>query len=166
MTVVLVGAPGAGKSTVGRLLAQRLGRPFIDVDQVIAEREGREISEIFAVDGEAHFRAIERDTTIELLGADDVVSLGGGAVLTEEIREALNGHQVIWLQVSLSNAAKRVGLNVARPLLLGNVRARLRQLLTERLPLYESVSTIRVDTDEKSTEEVVEAIVTELATHD
>lgn len=163
MTIVLVGAPGAGKSTVGKLLAQRLGRQFIDVDEVITERTGREISEIFAVDGEAYFRNLERETTIDLLGGDDVVSLGGGAVLTEEIRESLHGHDVIWLQVSLGNAASRVGLNVARPLLLGNVRARLRQLLTERLPLYESVSTIRVDTDDLTTDAVVDAIVTELS---
>ncbi|MGJ3509739.1 shikimate kinase [Enemella sp. A6] len=162
MTIVLIGAPGAGKSTVGAALAERLGRGFVDVDEVIATRAGKEIAEIFAVDGEAHFRELERDATLDVLGTDDVVSLGGGAILTEAIRDGLQGHDVVWLQVSVGTAANRVGLNVARPLLLGNVRGRLRTMLAERLPWYEAAATISVDTDDRTTDEVVEAIVEEL----
>lgn len=162
MTIVLIGAPGAGKSTVGAALAARLGRGFTDVDQVISDRAGKEIAEIFAVDGEEHFRALERDITLELLGTDDVLSLGGGAIMTAAIREALTGHRVVWLQVSAGTAANRVGLNVARPLLLGNVRGRLIKLLAERLPYYEAAATITVDTDQATTDQVVQAIVEEL----
>ena len=133
--VVLVGAPGSGKSTVGALLARRLGMPFTDVDEVICERVGKPVAEIFADDGEAVFRAFEESTTAELLAAPGVLALGGGAVLSEQTRQALAGHRVIWLQVTVPHAVRRIGLNEARPLLLGNVRGRLIQLLAERTAL-------------------------------
>ena len=157
--VVLVGAPGSGKSTVGGLLAERLGVPFADVDAVIEQRTGRSIAEIFADDGEPAFRALEEQVTAELLGGPGVLSLGGGAVLSPTTRSALRGHRVVWLQVSAATAVSRVGLNEARPLLLGNVRGRLIKLLAERTPLYAEVATERVDTDASTPDEVVERLL-------
>lgn len=158
-TIVLVGAPGSGKSTVGLLLAERLDLPFTDVDQVIEDRTGRSIAEIFADDGEGAFRALEEQTTAELLQTPGVLSLGGGAVLSPATRGKLAGHRVIWLQVSAARAVSRVGLNEARPLLLGNVRGRLIKLLNERTPLYAEVATEQVDTDELPPAAVVERLV-------
>lgn len=157
--VVLIGAPGAGKSTVGRLLAARLGCEFLDVDREIEQRQGRPIRDIFAYDGEAAFRAIERDTTLELLDRPAVLSLGGGAPMTAEIREGLAGHTVVWLDVTAGRAADRVGLNVARPLLLGNVRGQLRALLAQRLPTYAALATHRVPTDESTPEQVADTVL-------
>lgn len=146
MSVVLVGAPGSGKSTVGALVADRLGRDFVDVDARVEQVTGREIAEIFATDGESTFRALEEEQTLAALaGADQVVSLGGGAVMNDAIAAALAGHDVVWLDVPAGVAADRVGMNVARPLLLGNVRGRLAHLLRERRPRYEQVATIIVD---------------------
>ncbi len=157
--IVLIGAPGAGKSTVGALLAERLGVTFTDVDAVIAERAGKPIAEIFTDDGEAAFRAQEQRITAELLVLPGVLALGGGAVLSAATRAALRGHRVIWLRVGLSQSAKRVGLDTARPLLLGNVRGQLLKLLNERAPLYSEVATEAVDTDEVTPVEVVELIM-------
>lgn len=163
MSIVLVGAPGSGKSTVGALLAERLGHRFVDVDAVIVSATGREISDIFAVDGEAAFRELEREHTLAALQeADTVVSLGGGAVMNDQIRDALGGHQVVWLQVPPGVAADRVGMNVARPLLLGNVRGRLAQLLRERTPLYEAVATHPVDASEGNAEAVTARVLEKL----
>ncbi len=158
-TVVLVGAPGSGKSTVGALLAERMGVPFADVDAVIEDRTGRSIGEIFTDDGEPAFRALEETTTIELLSRPGVVSLGGGAILSPVTRAALGGRRVVWLQVSVSGAVKRVGLSAARPLLLGNVRGRLLTLLNERAPLYAEVASQQVDTDDADPAEIVAAIM-------
>jgi shikimate kinase len=157
--LVIVGAPGSGKSTVGSLLAWRMGLPFRDVDAVIESRVGKPVAEIFADDGEAVFRAFEESTTAELLKQPGVLSLGGGAVISLTTRSLLKGHRVIWLQVSAANAARRVGLNEARPLLLGNVRGRLIKLLAERAPLYAEVATESVATDDKRPREVVEIIL-------
>ena len=157
--VVLVGAPGSGKSTVGALLAERLGLPFTDVDGVIEERVGRSIAAFFADEGEPAFRVLEEASTAELLGQDGVLSLGGGAVLSAATRAALRGHRVIWLQVSAASAVQRVGLNEARPLLLGNVRGRLMQLLAERAPLYAEVATEQISTDKRTPAEVVEQLL-------
>lgn len=156
---VLMGAPGAGKSTVGRRLAHRLGVELHDIDQVIERRVGKPVAEIFADEGEPAFRAIEEQVTAEVLGHGGVVSLGGGAVLSARTREALVGHRVIWLKVSVSQAARRVGLNEARPLLLGNVRGRLIRLLEERTPLYAGAATEVYETDELSADAVVEQIL-------
>ncbi|MFV0430532.1 MAG: shikimate kinase [Arachnia sp.] len=148
MSLVLVGAPGSGKSSVGEQLATIRHAQFIDVDSHIEAAAGKPIAEIFADEGEAHFRELERQATVSLLQTQDaVISLGGGAILSEPIREALAGHEVIWLYVSISQAARRVGLNRQRPLLLGNVRGRLVELLRERTPLYQAVATHTVDTD-------------------
>lgn len=159
-SVVLVGAPGSGKSTVGALLADRLRMSFADVDAVIESRVGKPVAEIFADDGEAVFRAFEESTTAELLGRPGVLALGGGAVLSPETRVALKGYRVVWLQVGASTAARRVGLNEARPLLLGNVRGTLIRLLAERTPLYAEVATESVSTDDVAPDDVVDQIIT------
>jgi shikimate kinase len=156
--LVLVGAPGSGKSSVGVAVARRLRLPFFDVDAVIEERAGKTVRDIFADEGEPAFRAVEVDTTLELLQQPGVLSLGGGAVTSEAIREALRGHRVVWLRVSAGQAARRVGLTEARPLLLGNVRGQLVRLLAQRTPLYEAVATHTVDTDDADLETVVEQV--------
>ncbi|WP_331714526.1 shikimate kinase [Auraticoccus cholistanensis] len=160
--VVLIGAPGSGKSAVGALLAERLGTAHHDVDELIEQQTGESIADIFATRGEPWFRELEVRTTAEALTRAGVVSLGGGAVLAEQTRHALAGETVVWLQVSAPVAAARVGLNVARPLLLGNVRGRLAQLLKERLPVYAATATHAVDTDGREPAEVVVEILDQL----
>ena len=158
-TLVLVGAPGSGKSTIGELLAARLGVAFRDVDAVIVERTGKSITEIFTDDGEAAFRALEEQITAELLPLPGVLSLGGGAVLSPTTRAHLRGHRVIRLKVGLAQSVKRVGLDTARPLLLGNVRGRLRKLLEERAALYREVATEVVDTDSSTPADIADMIM-------
>lgn len=163
MSVVLVGAPGSGKSTVGALLAAQLGVPFTDIDAEIENREGRLIREIFASDGEAAFRELEREVTLAALGTSGVVSLGGGAPMTPEIAAALGEHTVVWLAVDAHHALKRVGVDDARPLLAGTgVRATLIRLLNERTPVYRRLSTIEVDTSGQDVESVVGAVLAQL----
>lgn len=161
MTIVLIGAPGAGKSTVGRRLAKKLGKTFVDVDQRIEEVVGKPVAEIFADEGEAHFRALEQDATLELLQTYDVIALGGGAVMNPAIRQALDGHEVIWLKVSIGQATRRVGMNTVRPLLLGNVRGRLIELLRERTPVYEALATQILDTDGRGSSELADTLAAE-----
>ena len=163
--LVLVGAPGAGKSTVGAMLADQLGVTFRDVDAFIVERTGRPIAEIFTDDGEAAFRALEEQITGELLEHPGVLALGGGAVLSAATRAALRGHRVVWLRIGLSQSVKRIGLDTARPLLLGNVRGRLLKLLNERAALYAEVATEVIDTDATTPAEVVEMIMNAHAAH-
>lgn len=164
--IVLVGAPGSGKSTVGRLLAQRQGLPFRDTDADVEATQGTTVADIFAVAGEAAFRECERAAvSAALQDHPGVLALGGGAVLDERTRSdlrtaAASGATVVWLQVSAAAAARRVGLGVSRPLLLGNVRARLVDLLAQREPLYREVATVIIDSDEvDSAEAAVSAIV-------
>jgi shikimate kinase len=156
--VVLVGPPGSGKSTVAALLAGRLGLPYEDADTLVETRAGKAIPDIFVDSGEAEFRKLERAAVIEVLGHDGVVSLGGGAVLDPDTRADLTGHTVVFLDVSLSEAATRVGLGTSRPLLLGNVRGRLKQLMDARRPLYAQVATFTIDTDGRTPEEIVDEI--------
>jgi shikimate kinase len=164
-SIVLIGAPGSGKTTVGAMLAERLGVPFNDADAIIVERAGRSIAEIFTDDGEAAFRALEEQVTAELLELPGVLSLGGGAVLSSTTRAALRSHRVVWLRIGLSQSVKRVGLDTARPLLLGNVRGQMLKLLNERAPLYAEVATEVVDTDDTTPAEVVETIMNAHAAH-
>jgi shikimate kinase len=162
--VVLVGPMGAGKSTVGALLADAWGVSARDTDADIEALEGRSISDIFVDSGEAHFRDLERKAVAEALATHDgVLSLGGGAVLDPGTRELLAGHQVVFLKVGLAEAVKRVGLGSSRPLLLGNVRSRIKALLDERTPVYESVATVTVDTDGRSPDEVAAAVLEAVA---
>jgi shikimate kinase len=161
--IVLIGPMGSGKTTVGALVAQRLGTSVRDTDHDVEAIAGREISEIFVDDGEAAFRALERSAVAEALATHEgVLALGGGAVLDPDTRELLTGNDVVFLRVGLSDAVKRVGLGTSRPLLLGNVRGRIKALLDERTPIYESVATLSVETDGRDPQEVADEIVAAL----
>jgi shikimate kinase len=163
--VVLIGVPGAGKSTIGELLAAHLGMTFIDTDHHIESRAGKTISDIFTTDGEPAFRELEAATIAHVLsGPDAVVSLGGGALGNETTRELLKSHTVLWLQTGLAQAVDRVGLNRNRPLLLGNVRGQLSSLMTAREPIYREAANLVVDTSDLSIEEVTHESLTALAT--
>ncbi|MQA79866.1 MAG: shikimate kinase [Streptosporangiales bacterium] len=156
--LVLVGPPGAGKTTVGELLADRLDLGFRDTDTDVEARAGKPVAEIFVSDGEPTFRSMEREAVAEALRSHTgVLALGGGAVLDESTRRALDGHTVVFLDVTHAAAAHRVGLDTARPLLLVNPRSTLRRLLDERRPQYEEVATAVVPTADASPAEVVEA---------
>jgi shikimate kinase len=158
--VVLVGVPGSGKTTVGRFLADRLDVAFRDTDQDIERSEGRTVSDIFVDSGEPYFRELERKAVATALAEHDgVLALGGGAVLAPSTRELLSQAPTVWLKVSASQGAHRVGLDVPRPVLLGNVRGRLSALLTERGPLYEEVASFAVDTDTTDPSGVVDLII-------
>jgi shikimate kinase len=160
---VIVGPPGAGKTTVGQLVAQALGKPFRDTDADIEQRAGKPISEIFVDDGEAHFRELERAAVATALtDFDGVLALGGGAVLAEETRALLRGRPVVLLSVELADAAARVGLSGARPLLAINPRATMKYLLDQRRPLYEEVAMVTVKTDGITPEEVAAQVLAAL----
>jgi shikimate kinase len=162
--VVLVGPMGAGKSTVGRLLAERWGVAFRDTDDDVEQAEGRPISDIFVEDGEGRFRTLERAAVARAVAEHaGVLAVGGGAVMAEETRAVLDGQRVVFLRVGLSDAAARVGLGASRPLLLGNVRGTMKALLDERTPVYESVAVVVVDTDGRTPDEVADAVVEALA---
>lgn len=153
--VVLVGPMGAGKSTVAALLGDAWGLPVRDTDTDIVDSQGRSIADIFVDSGEEHFRALEATAVADALSTHEgVLALGGGAVLDPGTRELLAGHRVVFLRVGLAEAVKRVGLGVGRPLLLGNVRSRIKTMLDERTPVYEGVATLVVDTDERTPAEV------------
>jgi shikimate kinase len=161
---VLVGPMGAGKTTVGELLAEAWGVALRDTDRDVEASEGRPISDIFVDAGEEYFRAREREAVLAALAEHDgVLSLGGGAVLDADTREALRGHRVVFLKVGLADAVKRVGLGTGRPLLLGNVRSRVKALLDERLPVYLGVADVVVDTDGRTPAQVVTEIEAALA---
>ncbi|HWD77452.1 MAG TPA: shikimate kinase [Kribbella sp.] len=157
--VVLVGPPGSGKSTIAAVLSQRLGARHRDTDADIEAVAGKPISDIFVDEGEPHFRKLERAAIAAALQDDgEVLSLGGGAILDPATRADLAGHTVVFLDVSLSEATKRVGLSVARPLLLGNVRTQLRNLMEARRPLYTEVAKLTVRTDNKTPDEIADEI--------
>lgn len=157
--VVLIGAMGAGKTTVGGLLAEAWNVGFRDTDQDVEAAAGRSISDIFVEDGEAAFRALERDAVATALAEHEgVLALGGGAVMAPETQALLADHRVVYLKVGLTDASRRVGLGVARPLLLGNVRGRVKQLLDERAPVYQRLATVTVDTDGRSPDDVAAEI--------
>ena len=161
--VVLVGPMGAGKTTIGELLAASWGVAARDTDRDVEALEGRSIADIFVESGEAHFRALERKAVADAMATHDgVLALGGGAVLDPATRELLAGHQVVFLRVGLSDAVKRVGLGRSRPLLLGNVRGRIKALLDERTPIYESVASLVVDTDDRTPDDIAAEIVAAL----
>lgn len=157
--VVLVGPMGAGKSTVGRILAERWGVGFRDTDDDVESVEGRTISDIFVDSGEEHFRALERTAVTRALAEHEgVLAVGGGAVTADGTRTAMAGHRVVYLRVGLADAAARVGLGTSRPLLLGNVRGTMKALLEERGPVYEAVSVAVVDTDGRTPDEVASLV--------
>jgi shikimate kinase len=156
--VVLVGPMGVGKSTVGRLLAERLGVSYRDTDDDIVAEQGRTIAEIFVDEGESAFRAIEKRAVRRALAEHDgVLALGGGAILDPGTRALLAGQRVAYLSMDVEEAVKRTGLNTARPLLAVNPRKQWRELMEARRHLYEEVATSVVATDGRTPEEVTEA---------
>ncbi|MEU3489522.1 shikimate kinase [Streptomyces massasporeus] len=156
--VVLVGPMGVGKSTVGQLLAERLGVSYRDTDDDIVAEQGRTIAEIFVDEGESAFRAIEKAAVRRALGEHDgVLALGGGAILDADTRALLAGQRVAYLSMDVEEAVKRTGLNTARPLLAVNPRKQWRELMEARRHLYEEVATAVVATDGRTPEEVTEA---------
>lgn len=159
-SIILMGPPGSGKSTVGKYLSKELGLSFIDTDRLIEDKEGRSISEIFLADGEGGFRAIEKEIVLDVLKMEDcVIALGGGSVLDLDVqRELSECADVVFLDVSISNAAPRVGFNKERPLLMGNPRQQWLQLMEKRREIYESLATRTVSTDNRKPNEVAHEI--------
>lgn len=144
LPIALVGLPGAGKSKVGRLLARHLNVPHIDTDAMIVERTGRLIAEIFASDGEAAFRQLEARAVADALEREAVISLGGGAVVTEAVRNRLGGHTVVYINATHDELLRRTGSQTHRPLLLEDPSAVLCRLREEREPYYRAVATLVV----------------------
>lgn len=166
MTVraVVVGAPGSGKSTIGRRLAERLGTGFRDTDTDVEARAGKSISDVFTDDGEPAFRAMEEVVVAAALAEHDgVLALGGGAVLSSATRQLLGEYTVIFLNIGVSEGVKRTGVSTARPLLAGvNPRTTFKALLDSRTPVYREVATLEVSTDDRTPDEIVSLIVGEL----
>lgn len=161
MVTVLVGFMGAGKTTVGRILAGRLGRPFLDSDVVIEQRLGREIREVFATEGEAYFRDVEHATIAELLrGPDVVLALGGGAAEDSRTREVLRAASVIYLRVGYAEALARVGGDGLRPMLR---RPDLAEVYDRRLAVYEELSGLTIDTGGRPPDEVAAEVLAKMA---
>jgi shikimate kinase len=161
---VLIGLPGSGKSTIGRRLAKALNCPLLDTDNAIEERTGRTIAEIFAAEGESGFRRIEEEVVCEALREHDgVLSLGGGAITTPAIREALAGQTVVYLEISAAEGVRRTSGSTVRPLLAGPDRAeKYRELMNQRAPLYRRAATIRINTNRRNPGAVVRHIVGQL----
>ena len=151
---------GVGKSTVGQLLAERLGVGHRDTDDDIVAAEGRAVSDIFVEDGEPAFRALEKEAVRQALaGHDGVLALGGGAVLDPDTRALLAGERVVYLSMDVEEAVRRTGLGAARPLLAVNPRKQWRELMEARRHLYEEAATAVVPTDGRTPEEVTEAVL-------
>ncbi len=158
---VLIGLPGSGKSTIGRRLAKAMGLALLDTDAAIEGRTGRTIAEIFAEEGEPGFRRLEEEVIRDALrDHDGILSLGGGAVTTPAVREALSGHTVVYLEISAAEGVRRTSGSTARPLLAGSDRAeKYRELMGQRVPLYRRVATIRLNTNRRNPGAVVRDLV-------
>ena len=163
--VLLVGFMGSGKTTVGLGLAERLGRPFVDLDSEVERRDGRSVPEIFAESGEAAFRAAETAALSALADAEpSVVACGGGVVLDAGNREVLRRlGTVVYLEVTAAEALSRTGALPDRPLLAGMGVQEAGQLLSSRAALYEAVADVRVSTSGRSPEDVAAAVAEALA---
>jgi len=161
-SIILIGPPGSGKSTIGRALSRKLNISFTDTDDLIEVRAGTSISQIFIDKGEPWFRELEEAVLKEELARlDGVLSLGGGAPLSETAQELLRRIEdaVVYLDVSLATAAPRVGFNRDRPLLLNNPRGAWQELMDKRRPIYEALATYVVKVDERAPKEIVAEIV-------
>jgi shikimate kinase/3-dehydroquinate synthase len=160
MVAVLVGFMGAGKTTVGRIVAQRLGQPFVDSDVLIEQRLGRSIRDIFRTEGETYFRELEHATVAELVGGEEaVIALGGGAVEDPRTRAVLRNARVIYLRVDYDEAMSRVQGDVCRPMLR---RPDLDDLYKRRLPVYEGLSVLTIDTDGRPADAIAREVLAEL----
>ncbi len=161
---ILIGPPGAGKSTVGPLLAARLGVGFLETDDQIEATAGKPVGDIFVEDGEAAFRALEREAVARAVASHDgVLGLGGGAVLDPGTQQLLTQRRVVYLATGFAAAAKRVGMDTPRPLLIGNPRAKLRELLEQRLPIYQKLARITVTTDGRAPDEIAADVAAQIA---
>ena len=163
--VILIGPMGSGKTTIGSLLAGKLGLSFRDTDHLIEEQEEKTVSQIFLDQGEDAFRAIEkRVLREELLTDGTVLSLGGGAPISIDAQSALRAiaSHIIFLDISLSTVAPRIGFNRDRPLLLNNPRGQWQTLMEARRPIYEAVADTIINVDDKSEEEIVTIALTSL----
>ena len=164
--IVLIGAPGSGKSTVGSALAAHLQWPFVDTDALIELKESKKITDLFVENGEGYFRAVEFETLQEVLKEESaVISLGGGAPISERAQDALASSDsiIVFLDVSLATAAPRVGFNRDRPLLLGNPRAQWQSLSDQRRPIYEKLATQSIKVDDMTVDEIISIIESELS---
>ncbi len=163
-SIILIGPPGSGKSSVGRALGRTLGLAWRDTDEDIAERAGKSIPDIFLTDGEDAFRALEEAAVADALaGHEGVLSLGGGAILRKVTQERIHaaasaGSRVVFLDVSLKAASPRVGLNKSRPLLMGNPRQQWLSLMDARRPIYEALATETILTDDLTAAQVAQVI--------
>jgi shikimate kinase len=167
-TAVLVGMPGSGKSTIGRRLAKALDTALLDTDVKIVETTGRSVAEIFSTEGEKAFRRIEEEVVRAALAEHDgIVSLGGGAITSPGVRDALAGHTVIFLEISAAEGIRRTTGGTVRPLLAGADPAqKYRELMAQRVPLYRQVATMRINTNRRNPGAVVRYIVTRLENPD
>jgi shikimate kinase len=159
--IVLIGPPGAGKTSIGKALSKELGLAFIDSDAEIERISGKTISEIFVDQGEAVFRKTEVETVTRILAEfEGVVALGGGAPINPEIQKVLlnSEYPVIFIDVSISQAANRIGFNKDRPLLMINPRQQWLHLMSERRPIYEKLATITVSSDNSKPSDVAKTI--------
>ena len=157
---VIVGPPGAGKTTIGRLVADRLGVAFRDTDADVEAAAGKPIPDIFFEAGEAVFRSLEREAVaLALKEHDGVLALGGGAVGNADTRAELVAHTVVYLTVALHDATKRVGWGPGRPMIDLNPRAKLAELMAQRRPLYEEVASVTIDTTGRTPDDVADEVV-------
>lgn len=164
--VVLIGPPAAGKSSVGRLLATRLGVPFADTDTLVAKAAGKPVGDVFVEDGEAAFRELERAAVAQGLDGfgtgGGVLALGSGAVLDPDVRRMIERKVVVYLDVDFGVVAKRTGFDKPRVVIPGNPRGRLRTMMEERRPVYESLAALTVPADELAPDEVADDLVKRL----
>ena len=160
--IILIGPPGAGKTSIGRSLARSLKIEFTDTDTLIELDQGKSVSQIFIDDGEPLFREVEERICLEAIENETgVLSLGGGAVLSKRVQDAMkrSGAQVVFLDVSLKVAAPRIGFNRDRPLLLNNPRQQWQALMDARRPVYEGLAHVIFDVEDRTVNQIVKELL-------